>query len=260
MQEILNIALFQFDIEWQDITSNLKKLDVFFDKIDRPVDVLVLPEMFTTGFTMHPENLAESFDGQTIRWMKSKAAQTDALIIGSFIFIEEDGQYYNRCVGVSPEGTISYQDKRHLFSYAGEDRVFSPAKERNLFEWRGWKLMCAVCYDLRFPVWTRNTNAYDLLIYVANWPELRIKAWNRLLKARAIENQCFVIGCNRVGVDGNGLKYIGSSAVLDFEADVLAHAVNNAGILYAKLSHKALEEYRAQYRFLHDMDDFEIKW
>ena len=258
MQRDLNIALVQYDIEWQDIASNLRKLDVFFNTLSCPVDLIVLPEMFLTGFTMKPQGLAVEMRGPEIDWMRAKAVKYDALVLGSLI-VREDGQYFNRCVLAYPDGTISYQDKRHLFSYAGEEKVFTPAKTRKVFEWRGWTLFCAVCYDLRFPVWSRNDLGYDLLIYVANWPKVRVDAWRRLLVARAIENQSYVIGVNRVGKDGNGLIYDGHSAVLDFQGDSLVSASNNEVILYAKASRQALLDYRARYRFLDDKDAFGIR-
>ncbi len=257
MRRFLDIALLQYDIKWLDIASNLAELDVFFRDIPQTIDMIVLPEMFSTGFTMDPAPVAQSMEGEAIRWLVQKSSEKQALIVGSLIIRSEE-KYYNRCVLIYPDGTISYQDKRHLFSYAGEDETFTAAGERKVFEWLGWKLFCGVCYDLRFPVWSRNDEGYDVAIYVANWPESRIEAWDKLLMARAIENQSYVLAVNRVGVDGNEITYNGHSALIDYEGKCCTKQLNKSGVLYGKLDSEALKKYRDHFRFLEDRDDFNI--
>ena len=211
----MNVALVQFDIVWRYPEKNFQFLNGEFDKLSDDTDLVVLPEMFATGFTMNPENLEESGQ-QALQWMQEKAMQYDLAVTGSVIW-SEGGRFYNRLYFVFPDGSFKYYDKRHSFTLAGEDAHFTSGEERLLVEYRGFVFCPMICYDLRFPVWSRNTAPYyDVLLYVANWPEQRIHAWDTLLKARAIENLTYVIGVNRVGKDKNKLIYTGHSSAYDF--------------------------------------------
>ena len=198
---MINVTLIQSDIIWEDKVSNLKNYQNKISQIES-TDLIVLPEMFTTGFSMNPKDISETMSGETIQWMKSNASKMNSAICGSII-IEEDDKYFNRFIWVNPDGSICQYDKKHLFSFAGEDKNYTAGNEKIIIEYKGWKICPLVCYDLRFPVWSRNSEDYDLLIYVANWPTKRKLAWKSLLVARAIENQCYVIGVNRVGKDEN---------------------------------------------------------
>ena len=209
----LSLTIIQSDIIWEDPHSNLKHLDELLQRIKLPSDVILLPEMFNTGFTMDNKRLAESSNGSTFNWMVSKAAETNNAITGSFIYYENE-KFFNRLYWVNPDGEFFFYDKRHLFTMGKEDQFYEKGKKRIIINYKGWRICPLICYDLRFPVWARNNNAYDLLIYVANWPAARNHVWNILLRARAIENQCFVAGINRVGRDGQNIHYIGESCVV----------------------------------------------
>ena len=223
MQPNLRVALIQTDLVWEDRRANLEMMDNWLDRLETPVDVVVLPEMFNTGFSMQAAALAERMDGPTLVWMRQRAADTGASLLGSLI-IEEAGRYYNRLVWMSPGGTMGLYDKRHLFRMVGEDKIFTPGTDILTVRLKGWNIRPFICYDLRFPVWTRNlANAYDVAIFIANWPEKRIVYWNALLQARAIENQTWVIGVNRIGVDGNGFPHSGDSSVIDPWGNVVLH-------------------------------------
>jgi omega-amidase len=220
--------------------------------------IIVLPEMFSTGFSMAPQSLAEPMDGITVQWMKSQAHSLRSIITGSII-IEEEGHYYNRLLWVLPNGDVAYYNKRHLFSYAGEQEHYSAGSKRLIAQVNGWKICLNICYDLRFPVWTRNTDDYDLLLFVANWPEKRNEYWETLLKARAIENMSFVVGANRVGEDGNGHQYIGNSSIYSPLGELLAKESNKDCIIHYTLQHKEIEESRSRFGFLKDRDDFLLR-
>ena len=255
----LNIALIQTDLFWEDITANLSALEEKIFGLEESFDILVLPEMFNTGFTMNA-GIAEVPNTKTTVWMKFIAKHTNALIVGS-IPMKEGGNIYNRMLCVYPDGNINYYNKRHLFRMGGENGVYTGGSEKLIIEYKGWKLCPLVCYDLRFPVWSRNSKAaeYDILIYVANWPARRSYAWNTLLRARAIENQSYVIGVNRIGTDGNGLTYSGDSVVLDYLGEPQFLAGSDEVIKVISLSKSQLEQYKESFPAWADADDFEIK-
>ena len=255
----LNLSLIQTDNIWQQIDANLDHLESKLLALSDNSDLILLPELFTTGFTMDAKSVSEGMNGKGVQWMKAMAAKHDSVLIGSLL-IEEEGNYYNRLITALPNQEILTYDKRHLFSFAGEDKVFTAGIQRLIFQYKGFKICPMICYDLRFPVWARNTEDFDLLLYVANWPQARILAWDTLLRARAIENLCYTAGLNRVGTDANDLTYNGHSAVYDamgtqifsFEEGQQAN-----GTVSLDLEH--IRNTRAQFRFLEDRDDFDIK-
>lgn len=257
--DTLHVAAIQCELQWEDRNSNLQNLGKIIEKLkDKPVDLIVLPEMFTTGFTMNARLCAEKTEGRSLEWMRRQSSRLKAAITGSII-VEEEGLYYNRLYFVWPDGGYMTYDKRHTFSYAGEDKVFEKGSERLIIEYKDWKICPLICYDLRFPVWSRNTEEYDILIYVANWPESRILAWDTLLRARAIENLCYTIGVNRVGRDGNQIDYNGHSSVYNaLGKQFVGLQDEEAGIISAQLERKELQEIRNQFRFLDDRDAYEI--
>lgn len=257
MSSNLNVVLFQLDLIWESPKENLKKVSSFIDSLSNDIDLIVLPEMFTTGFTMNPHNSDEFIAGDSIKWMQNKAIERHIAIIGSIV-IEEEKNYFNRLVFVHTNGKIETYDKRHLFTYGGEDKVYSLGKERLIVDYKGWKICPMICYDLRFPVWSRNDVDYDILIYVANWPKPRIDAWDALLKARAIENMCYTIGVNRVGVDGNNLEYIGHSQTIDMLGNQLNFSMNDEIVSEIQLEKEKLNSAREKFRFLDDRDSFKI--
>ena len=231
--------------------------------IKEKTQVIILPEMFSTGFSMKPEQLAETMDGETITWMKKITADKKVIVTGSVI-ITEDGNFYNRLVWMLPNGQYGYYNKRHLFAFAEEDKHYTCGTERFIASVNGWKINLMVCYDLRFPVWARqqfdenNNFEYDALIYVANWPERRSHAWKSLLQARAIENQCYVIGVNRVGEDGNGIYHSGDSMVIDPLGEMLYHKKDEEDIFTVTLKKEDLQEVRNKFQFWRDADEFSI--
>jgi len=258
VQDLLKIALIQSDLAWENPKQNRAHFSKIINTISTPIDLVILPEMFTTGFSMNPESIAETMDGETIRWLKTIAKNKDIAIAGSII-IKEEGNYYNRLVFVYPSGKIKTYDKRHTFTLAGEDEVFTSGKERLIIDYKGWKLCPMICYDLRFPVWARNTDAYDVLIYVANWPKPRIAAWETLLKARAIENMSYVIGVNRIGKDANQYEYSGNSAAFDSLGNTISKIKpDTAQTKMISLSKNEMLETRNKFQFLNDKDAFEI--
>lgn len=258
-QENLRIAVFQFDIAWENPEANRTKIDEWLQKANRKMDVVFLPEMFTTGFSMNVAELAEPMDGETIEWMKAICAEHQLALCGSLI-IKENGHFFNRLVFVKPSGEIAYYNKRHLFTMANEESHFQPGMERLIVTYKEWRICPLICYDLRFPVWARNRNEYDILVYSANWPESRTEVWNTLLKARAIENQSYVVGANRVGVDGSKILYSGNSQLIDPKGSVLsAIADHHKGIVYAGFSYSELTEFRKKFPVLDDADQFVIK-
>lgn len=257
------VTVLQTALEWENPAKNREMLEEWIMQMPY-TDIIVLPEMFTTGFSMNPQKCAESMHGPTLQWMYTMACNKEALLIGS-VMMEENGAFFNRLLAVSPEGIEAKYDKRHLFRMADEHQAYQAGEEKVVFEYKGWKICPMVCYDLRFPVWSRNTvnekNAlsYDLLIYVANWPERRAAHWIKLLQARAIENQCFVIGANRVGEDEMGISYLGQSMIVDFLGNVLNQGEDRQmGGLRRRLSMEELQAYREKFPAWKDADSFQI--
>lgn len=258
--EQLHITVVQPDIVWEDKESNLAQYAQMLAGITGPRHVVALPEMFSTGFSMAPERLAEPMDGPSVRWMAEMAMKHRCILTGSLI-IEADGRYYNRMLWVQPDGHIGHYDKRHLFGYAGEDQHYTRGETRLITSVNGWRINLQVCYDLRFPVWVRNQPAgsadqYDVLLYVANWPEVRSLAWRTLLQARAIENQCYVVGVNRVGKDGNGFYHSGDSSIFGPMGDVIWQQSNDPVVHTATLQRETLNKVRSKLPFLNDADKF----
>ena len=257
----LTVTLIQTNVSWEDKPSNLAMLDKKIMAIPNRTELVVLPEMFSTGFSMQPEKLAEDMDGPTVNWMK-KIARANKIILTGSLIISENGHYFNRLLWVLPDGTLGYYDKRHRFAFAGEDKEYTPGHKRLIAQVKGWKVNLLVCYDLRFPVWARQQSAeapeYDILLYVANWPERRSHAWKTLLTARAIENQCYVIGVNRVGNDGNQISYSGDSMVIDALGNTLYHKAGEEDIVTIVLKKEPLQEIREKFPFWRDADHFKI--
>lgn len=259
MNNKLNIALVQTDIVWENIDANLGNFSKILDSITFDVDLIVFPEMFTTGFTSNAEELAEKMNGETIVWMLEIARKYNAAIVGSVI-ISEDTSFYNRLVFVHPSGKIESYDKHHTFTLAKEHEVFTAGKKRLTVDFRGWRICPLICYDLRFPVWSRNTKSYDLLLYVASWPKIRIPAWKTLLKARAIENISYTLGVNRVGVDQNNIEYIGCSIVHDYLGNELTESNNEKSIvIFVSLDKEEQDLAREKLGFLNDIDTFSFQ-
>jgi omega-amidase len=258
----MRIAIGQFPIVWEDSEANMKAWSERFTQIEL-VDLIILPEMFTTGFSMDVGVISQPMNGPTVSWMKAQSTALNTTIMGSFI-CSENGNTYNRLAIAKPDATVAWYDKRHLFSFAEEDKYFKAGTERLIVDLDGWKVCPMVCYDLRFPVWARNTNnpktQYDVLVYVANWPAVRTSAWQCLLQARAHENQAFVIGANRLGEDGKGIKYSGDSLAIGPKGETLAKGESyQEGWVYADLNKADLLDYRDKFRALNDADKFELK-
>jgi omega-amidase len=252
----LRIALIQSDLIWENPTANRKQFEEKINNLTEGIDLIILPEMFTTGFTMNTSVIVETMEGETVQWLQNLAQEKSIAITGSIVINEKDN-FYNRLLFVHPSGRIDSYDKKHTFTLAGEHEVFSAGTERIVVEYKGWKICPLICYDLRFPVWARNTENYDLLLYVASWPKPRIEAWDGLLKARAIENMSYTIGVNRVGVDANGYEYTGNTVCYDTLGNCLAK--NNQGteeILIVDLDIEAQTKIRNRFRFLDDRDRF----
>lgn len=254
----LNISLVQADLVWHRPGENLEHFEVMLQDVASDSDLVVLPEMFTTGFTMQAEEFAEDMDGPGVCWMQARARQLDAAVCGSLI-IREHGAFVNRFVLAEPDGTLHHYDKRHLFGMAGEDGSYIAGGSRTVIEFRGWRICPMICYDLRFPVWSRNDLDYDLLLYVANWPSRRRLHWQVLARARAIENQCYVAAVNRVGIDAKGLEYLGDSSLVDFAGDVKWCCEGLQQVHNASLDREALVSYRERFPFLEDRDEFSVK-
>jgi omega-amidase len=264
---MLTVTTIQTNLAWEDKAANLELLENKINAIKERTEIVVLPEMFSTGFSMRPALFAETMDGETVAWMKRLAANHKIILTGSCI-IEETGQYFNRLIWMLPNGQYGYYDKRHLFAYAGEDKHYSAGKKRLIASVKGWKINLQVCYDLRFPVWARQNPSssgekgspeYDVLIYVANWPEKRNHAWKTLLCARAIENQCYVVGVNRVGNDGNNIYHSGNSLVISPLGEVLYHMADDEDIFTITLEKETLEAARKKFPFWKDGDGFIIQ-
>lgn len=262
MKDILRIAALQSNIVWEDIDANLNAHSEKIKSLkNKEIDLIVLPEMFATGFSMNPQKWAQPMQGSIVSWMLQTAKNYTAHVAGSVAIVDKN-KFYNRLILVSPEGKIQHYNKRHLFAYAGEDKKYNAGKTRVLVDLHGWQIMLNVCYDLRFPVWSRNDCNYHLLLNVANWPERRAMHWKQLLVARAIENQAFVIGVNRIGEDGNGINHSGESRIIDPLGNSLWEAnANKEEIHIAELHSKDLIEIREKFPFLADRDHFRIeKW
>ena len=272
----LIVTIIQTNLHWEDKEANLAMLEKKIRGIEEKTMLVILPEMFSTGFSMRPEAMAEKMDGRTVQWMKKIAAEKKIILTGSVI-IEDQGQYYNRLVWMLPNGQYGVYDKRHRFAYAGEDEHYAAGNKRLIASVNGWKVNLLICYDLRFPVWARqhpdavessiaSANSanpdtdleYDVLVYVANWPERRVHAWKTLLQARAIENQSYVIGVNRVGDDGNNIHYSGESMIIDPLGEVLYTKANAEDVFTFTLSEDRLKEVRTKFPFWKDADDFRI--
>ena len=256
----LTVSFVQTTLHWHDAAANRAHFDRLLTGLAQPTDLIVLPEMFTTGFSMAAASQAETMQGDTVAWLRATASRHDAVVTGSVI-IEENGGYYNRLLWVRPDGSLSQYDKRHLFTLAGEQHTYTPGGARLVEEWRGWRICPLVCYDLRFPVWSRNQphEPYDLVLYVANWPAMRRTAWMTLLRARAIENVACALGVNRVGRDDAGHDYSGDSALLDAQGNYLAEAESQDGVFTHTLRREELDGFRARFAALNDGDPFDLR-
>ena len=253
----LNVTIVQADLLWHNAVGNREQFTRVIQGLQEPTDLIVLPEMFTTGFSMDAPDLAETMDGESVNWMREMAANSDASVCGSLI-VNDNQQYFNRFVCVSPAGSVQCYDKRHLFRLADEQNHYAPGSDLLTFDLKGWRICPMVCYDLRFPVWSRNRNGYDLLLYVANWPNRRHQAWETLLRARAIENLSYVAGVNRTGSDGNDIPYDGGSTIIDFLGADLANLGDQEGTASADLDHEKLSAFRDRFGFHKDADNFTI--
>lgn len=257
----ISVTIIQTNLYWEDKAANLQELTAKILSIPHKTQVVVLPEMFSTGFSMKAAELAETMEGETVQWMKKIAIQQKIILTGSVI-ISENNNYYNRLLWVLPNGDIGVYDKRHRFAFAGEDNFYTAGNKRFITSVNGWRFNLQICYDLRFPVWARqqsNTEPeYDVLLYVANWPERRSNAWKSLLVARAIENQCYVIGVNRVGEDGNGITHSGDSMLVDPLGEVLYTCANEEAVSTHLLDKNKLIEVRSKFPFWKDADAFTI--
>lgn len=254
----MKISIIQSDPAWEDKSNNFSNLERLISPLYNKTDLVILPEMFNTGFSMNPAMLSESPMGETLDWMSSIAEAGNLGICGSYI-VKDNNNFFNRFQFVSPETETVYYNKRHLFSMGGEDRLFSAGNKRLIFSFRGVRISPYICYDLRFPVWSRNRNEYDLMINSANWPESRINVWNTLLKARAIENQCFVAGVNRIGNDGEGIKYCGDSMIINPPGEIISSAnLNEECSITAEISINELSDFRKKFPVSNDADNFTI--
>lgn len=253
----MKIAIIQSPLIWENPKANRILFEEKINALTDDVDLIVLPEMFSTGFTMKPESVAENMNGETIIWLKALSKTKNAAITGSLVITEKD-KFYNRLVFVFPSGEIQFYDKRHLFSLAGEEKVYTSGTKKLIIEYKGFKICPLICYDLRFPVFARNVENYDVLLYVANWPKPRITAWNALLKARAIENMSYVVGVNRIGVDQNNYVYNGNSQVIDYLGEELVQANELEGVFITTLDKEKLQETRSKLGFLNDKDQFMV--
>jgi len=260
----LSLALIQSDIHWENVDANLAMFEEKIWNIDQPVDVILLPEMFNAGFSGNLHKIAEVPGLKTQRWMLQMAAQKKAMVGGSYL-VNDGGKLFNRFFAAKPDGTFETNDKRHLFNLSDIESKLTPASDRRIVSYKGWKICPMICYDLRFPLWSQNSidptthlPVYDLLVYVASWPKPRIAAWDTLLKARAIENQSYVAGVNRIGTDGNGLEYAGHSAVYGFGGDEMVFLGNEEGVIIQKTEKDPLDEFRRKLPFLKDGDSVQI--
>lgn len=253
----MKVLLVQPELVWEDPQANRDHIDSLIRKYNDIAEMIFLPETFTTGFTMNTEKWAEEQGGPTFQWMRNLALKYNSTVSGSLIIKQEDC-YYNRLIWVNPDGDSYSYDKRHLFSMGDEDKKFTPGSKHQLILYNNWKIMPLICYDLRFPVWSRNTSSFDLLVYHANWPAVRQEVWEILLRARAIENQCYVIGINRVGKDGRGMNHLGGSTVIDPKGRLILHMGEKEGVGIASLNLEELYDFRDKFPALRDRDEFRI--
>lgn len=254
---MMTISIIQSPLSWENPVANRLYFEEKINDLLPASDLVILPEMFTSGFTMNPISVAETMTGATIQWLQNLASKNNLAITGSLV-IEENKNYYNRMVFVFPNGTIEYYDKRHLFTLAGEHHTYQSGTSKTIVTYKEWKICLQICYDLRFPVFARNVESYDLLIYVANWPKVRINAWDILLKARAVENLCYVVGVNRIGADDNNHQYIGHSQVVDELGNYLVEPSEIEGIFTTILNKNKMLETRSKLNFLNDGDAFKL--
>ena len=253
----MKIAILQSDLVWENAQENRTVFEKKIGDLNAETDLVILPEMFITGFSMEPQSIAETMNGDTVRWMQKMATTKNCAITGSLI-IKENNQYFNRLLFVSPDKKIEFYDKKHLFTLAGEDKKYTAGNKNLIVNYKNFRISLLICYDLRFPVFSRNKNNYDLLIYVANWPVPRIAAWDALLKARAIENMSYTIGVNRVGVDGNNHQYNGHSQAIDFLGNYIVEPQELEGEFHFEIDIVKLKEAREKFGFLNDADAFEM--
>ena len=253
----MRISVVQYKVAWENKSANFKKIEDLISRLLAKPDIVILPEMFTTGFSMNYEKLSEPPHGVTYRWMAGLASAGNFGLCGSYI-IREGKQVFNRWVFITPDGKSWHYNKRHLFRMGDEEKIFTRGEKRVVFKFRKTRICPNICYDLRFPVWSRNRNDYDLLINSASWPEARREVWITLLKARAIENQCFVAGANRTGIDGNGIKHYGDSMIINPRGEIIASAKNEEGVFSAPVSMTELNEFRKKFPVQPDADDFTI--
>jgi len=254
----LRITLGEVDLVWENPGQNRHLIGEQIKLLTNKSDLVILPETFTTGFSMRTSGLAETMDGTTVKWMLQISQTTGIAVCGS-LFIAENGLVYNRFIFTTPQGKIYFYDKRHLFSVGGESKFFTPGDNRQTFNFLGWRIALYICYDIRFPVWSRNRNDTDLIIITANWPATRQNVWNILLKARAIENQVYVAGVNRTGTDGNGLSYVGESQVINAKGELMPKtSIIKSGLLTYDISRKDLDDFRMSFPVANDADKFSI--
>lgn len=253
----LTVSGLQYDIVWENKDANINKIEKLLKDVPSQSEIVLLPEMFTTGFSMNTIEMGESMDGLTLNWMKFKAKGINKVIAGSLI-IKEDNKYKNRFLFVEPNGNVQYYDKRHSFGLGDEDKYFSIGNERVVIEYKGWKIFPTICYDLRFPEWIKNNLNYDIIFNVANWPNVRAEHWKTFLQSRAVENQSYVFGLNRIGTDEKNRHYSGDSSIFDFDGNILTQFGEIEGVLTATFSKTKLKEYRENYPFLKDQDKYEI--
>lgn len=256
MNQNLNISLIQTNLVWENPQANFRNFEEKVNTLTVSPDLIILPEMFNSGFSM---NFSEKSPSESLNWMTKISKKTESAVYGS-IAISEGGSCFNRGCFVKPDGEQTFYDKKHLFKYGKEHETYTAGSEAIIVDYKNWKIKPLICYDLRFPVWSRNTAPYyDLLIYVASWPVARIEAWKTLLRARAIENQCYVVGVNRLGQDGNGLSYNGQSLVIDYSGEILSDPKEDDGMFSTTLSLENLQTFRAKFPFLSDADPFTMK-
>jgi len=254
----MKITIIQSPLFWENPIANRNYFEEKIKAIKEQVDLIVLPEMFPTGFTMNPSAVAETMLGETVLWLKSLAKAKKSAITGSLV-ITENNNFYNRLLFVFPTGEIQFYDKRHLFTLAGEDKVYTKGTQKLIVDYLGWKICPLICYDLRFPVLARNIEDYDVLLYVANWPKPRINAWDILIQARSVENMCYTIGVNRIGFDNNNNEHVGHSQVVDFLGNYILEPFESEGVFSVILNKEKLVETRNKLGFLNDRDTFELK-
>jgi predicted amidohydrolase len=254
---MIRISVIQTDILWENKTGNFRKYEEMISSLCNDADIVVLPEMFSTGFSMNVEKMSEPFRAETLDWMMAVSEKGNFGLCGSFM-VRDENRYFNRWVFVTPDKTSWFYDKRHLFRMGEENKYFSPGRNQLVVNFRGIRIFPNICYDLRFPVWNRNRNKYDLLINSANWPESRRDVWITLLKARAIENQCYVAGCNRVGTDGKGISYSGDSMIINPRGEIISSSVAVEDCINGLISLNELNDFRHDFPVLEDADDFNI--